>query len=124
MPEGCDYAAFPAFGWGRILTAPRWTHVVERYVSVRLFGVVYLLLIGRYFERRSVSFVRFDPRAVRDDNVLIDVTDDPWAADHSRAVIDEQQRLDAERIKSRHRRRAAARTLFETARSQQREGPR
>jgi len=80
LPSGCDYAAYPSLGWGRVLVAPRVAeHIEEHYLCWRLRGVLYVLIFGRYFERRSVSVVRW------------------WAEAGTPPVRDEAPRADVER---------------------------
>jgi len=107
LPEGCDYAAYPSFGFGRVLTAPRMAaHLSEVYCSLRLRGAVYVLILGRYWERRSVSFVRWT--AAGREDLAERITEAV-----EREAIAEDARLDARKASNREARRAALRDAIE-----------
>lgn len=111
VPEGCSWGAFPAVGWGRVLTGARWCdHVVERYVCLRINGILYLVLFGKYFEQWRIAFARFDPNALRGyDRDVVRQDDDPWAHEAEGAMVSEQERMDASRMRNREIRREQAR---------------
>ena len=107
--EGSDYTVFPSIGWGRIFGPS--AAIATVYLAFRPSRALYLLTFERFFERRGVMFLRFDPdRASRYER--------PHGIDDEkrgeRAALDEDA-LDQQRAARRQVRRELARQGREAA---------